>query len=180
MTNIRKIELRFPNLTEFEQKENSFLFKLLSQLDNVKIEGDTVVAGNTDLNPTVLFRKSQINNPEISFIIQNQDDQFWKTGDLLVGFNLPDNKEGLIARKNIEHRQLSDNVGNYVQLRIGNENYYTLTIEQLFSRLDKKLKNLNHVGANFGPDILPEPDYLSMKKLIAKRCNIYRYPTGEE
>jgi hypothetical protein len=67
-----------------------------------------------------------------------------------------------------------------MRLKFEDKKYYILTIQQLFNRLDGKLINLNHVGINFGPAVLPWPVYLGFKKLIAQRCNLYKYPTGEE
>lgn len=181
MQRIKTIELRFPDLSEFEKKENEFLFKILSQLDNVE-EGraDTINFGNNDLCPKIAFRKSKINNPQISFISDDNVTDFWQTGDLRLGFNLPDENEVKSHREVVGCELLKDKVGNYTRLKLGNKKYNILSIEQVFERFDSKLKSLNHAGVNFGSKILKGSDYTNFKKLISERSNLYKYPTGEE
>lgn len=181
MNRIEKIEMRFPNYSEFEIKENEFLFKILSQLGNAeKADNDIISCGESGLSPSICFKKSKINNPQISFISSEDLKDSWKFGDLRLGFNLPETEETKETRKEEKYKRLSDKVGNYIKLSLGNKKYDILTLEQLFKRFDGKLISLNHAGFNIGPDLLPEQDYFSFRKKMAERSNLYKYPTGEE
>lgn len=181
MQRIKTIEIRFPNLSKFEKKENEFLFKILSQLGNVERKSDSsIVFGNPKLHPNLIFKKSSINNPQISFITSDRVKNSWQTGDLRLGFNLSEEKEVQIPRNIDDCELLKDKIGNYTRLKLGSKKYSILSIEQVFERFDGKLKSLNHAGVNFGPKILSESDYINIKKLISEKSNLYKYPTGEE
>lgn len=181
MQRIKRIEIRFPNLSEFEKRENDFLFKILSQLGNVEnIGSDHIAFGNPKLLPNIIFKKININNPQISFVTDDNAKDSWQIGDLSLGLNLPNEEETGIARKIENCELLKDKVGNYTRLKLGSKKYSILSMEQVFERFDGKLKSLNHAGVNFGPRILPESDYINIKKLISERSNLYKYPTGEE
>lgn len=177
---MKLIEIRFPDLTEFEKKENGSLFRVLSQLDNAEEKNDTIVAGNENLCPRTIFKKSQINNPQISLVLDGDISKSWQAGDLRFGFNLTDEKEAMTAKRIENYEFLKDKTGDYTKLELESKKYYILTIEQFLKRFDGKLKNLNHAGVNFGPAFFNGSDYSLLKKLIAERCNLYKYPTGEE
>lgn len=180
MNRIKSIEIRIPNLTEFEKKENNFLFRILSQLENIKKEERVLIGGREGLYPKLIFKKAEVVNPQISFVTDDAINDSWQVGDLELGFNLPEKKEVKIPRELKDCEIVRDKLGKYTRLRLGQNKYNILSIEQLFDRFSGKLKGLNHAGVGLGQKIWARSDYAIFKKSIADRCNLYRYPTGEE
>lgn len=181
MKRIEKIEIRFPNFSEVNKKENELLFRILSQLKNLRKEKEDYISNiDSNLLPRIIFKKSNINNPQISFITQEDIKDFWQMGNFLLGFNLPIDIENENILGKGKNGVLKDEIGEYVQLPFSNVKYYAISLEHFFEKFNGKLVNLNHVGFNFGPAILPEQEYFSFRKLISEKSNLYRYPTGEE
>lgn len=181
MSRIKSIEIRLPNLSDFEKEENAFLYAILSQFDNVKKEKNNAIeAGREGLFPKIIFKKSEINNPQISFVTNDKIGDFWEAGDLLFGFNLSEKKEAAIPREIENCETLKDRTGGYIRLKLGSKKYSILSMRQVMERFDGKLEYLDHAAVHFGPAFLAQAEYFFIKKEIAKRADFYNYPAGEE
>jgi len=55
-----------------------------------------------------------------------------------------------------------------------------VSIDKVNESLTGNLNELNHFGINFAPKLLSKQQYLTFRKELAKRSNLYSYPTGEE
>lgn len=66
------------------------------------------------------------------------------------------------------------------ELNLGKEKVKFVSIEKLNKALAGKLKELNHFGINFGSRLIEKKNYVKFRAELAKRTNLYSYPTGEE
>lgn len=168
---IKNIEIRFPDLSEKQKKDNTFLFDIFSKFSATK----------ESLFPKTTFKKSNINYAQISFNTNDSSSESWVAKPLLFGFNVPEKQEKLVDKPlRFQYEILEDSVGKYTKLTAGNEKYFILTMEQIFDRIENDIVNLNHSGMNIGPKLMSKDDYMRFKGLVGNKYLMYDYPTGEE
>jgi len=181
MGKLQKIDIQIPSLSETNLTDNKYLTELFSQLSNFKVTGYLQTNLSESLFPQTRISPSPISSPQISFITDNSSEtDLWHAGELTFGFNLLEQKQVRKEKTGFEEEVLSDQVGEYTKLSNQNDKFYVLTIKQLLDRFNGKLIELNHSGMNFGPKLIKNQDYVMFRDKLAKTCNMYKYPTGEE
>ncbi len=159
MDRVKTIHLEIP--------QNKVLINLLQQVSNLTLN-KSLLTNLPGLNPQSLISHSSINSPQLSFITNSGEyKESWNAGNLRFGFNLEKNL------KVVRAKEISE-------LNLGKEKVKFVSIERLNKALTGNLKELNHFGINFGSKLIKKQSYLKFRTELAKRSNLYSYPTGEE
>jgi hypothetical protein len=150
-----------------EIPRNEVLVGLLQEVSNLSF--DKVLSTNLpELSPQSVISHTNVDSPQLSFA--TDDGEYmnsWVVGNLRFGFNL-DGSQKAVESKNV------------TELNLGKERVSFVSIERLSEALTGNLNELNHFGINFGPQLINKNDYLKFRTELAKRSNLYSYPTGEE
>ncbi len=159
MDRVKTIRLEVPR--------NKILINLLQEVSNLKLN-KSLSTSLSGLSPQLVISHSTIDAPQLSFITDNSKyKEFWNAGNLRFGFNLDDNQR-VIKTKEVS------------ELNLGKEKVKFVSIEKLSNVLTGNLKELNHFGINFGSKLIKKKSYLKFRTELARRSNLYSYPTGEE
>ncbi len=181
MGRLTGIDIQIPNRSETNLSDNKYFAELFSQLGNFRVKDYIETSFSDSLSPRTRLIPSPISNPKISFITDEANDtEVWRAGELVFGFNLSGEKMTNKGHPESLMERLTDQSGEYTKISIQNNTYFVLTIKQLLDRFNKKLVELNHSGMNLGPKLISKLEYLHFRDKLAKKCNMYKYPTGEE
>lgn len=181
MSRLNVIDIRIPNLSKNNNTDNKYLLKMFSQLRNFRINNYIESILHDSLIPQIKIRPASVSSPQISFVTDNPSDTgLWHADEFIFGFNLPDREQTKENSIVFKEETLSDQSGEYTMLSNRHNTYYVLTVKQLLDRFNRKLVELNHCGMNLGPRLLANQDYIIFRNRLAKMCNMYKYPTGEE
>ncbi len=168
MSRITSIYFVFPSSSSKQINDANHLFELFSELQNLQTthKGGLETNFEQGLLPKTLFKKQkELEFPVVSFNTHDKQEKRWRVGDLNFGFNITE-VAGTQQSKSLFPKQ--PNLPEFV------------STETLLKKLSGILEELNHSGINFSPEFLKEKEYQSFKKEVAKRSNLYDYPTGEE
>lgn len=151
MDRVHTIRLEIP--------ENDDLFNFLSTIENLHTNGS--------LLPLSILQQSNSPIPTVSFETTKSDfKQTLRQGNLVFGLNLTGREPVLpyAAKSSVD-------LGEIVQF---------VDIHCVSDALKNTTKTLNHWGINFSPRLIAGPEYQSFRTNLARRSNLYSYPTGEE
>lgn len=156
------------------------LIKLLSSSNNItNRHRKSLLFSEENLFPKtrVLFGGK---TTSVSFKAKKERSKSYKTKGLTFGINLNEEKDIRISEKEVEIKVLEDRIGKYSEVTLGSRKYYQLSLSQLLSRFEGKIKEINHLGFNFSPDEVSSSRYNEFKGCLSRGLYLARYPTGEE
>lgn len=179
MNSLNDIKISIPKNTI----ELKYFQKILMMCRNTVVVNGRSIQASSDkrLKPTITFCPTTANDPSISFITNThlEKECFW-IDKLPIGFNLNRMSTDSKIPKKPQVAKMSDNIGDYLQVRRSKATYDQLNFKQLYSRITNKVISIDHVGININPHLLSEVKYEKMKKMIADYTFLLDYPYGKE
>lgn len=154
---------------------------LLSELPNATrgLDGSLVLTASAPKNalPVTIFKQERgIAFPYIQ--IGDSDELHLQAGSLTI--NPKDMAANTVPAEPLPKAKKHDTLGSYYEVQTPGMTLYRLPIHELCKRLTGHVVRIDHTGLNLPSAGLPKESWQTYIDTLARHCNMYRYPSGED